>query len=388
MSWIPTIPDYQVNRREDGTMADMFISYTSSDRDWAFWIGHELESLGHKPRVHDWEIPGGGDIMAWMEERHEAADHILCVISKNYFKKPYSTWERRAAQWAAATQRPGFALPVYVEPCKTPTLFAPLKRCELYGVDETVARARLTAFLDPAGKPSNRIPFPGRMKRTSDEASSGSSSPFPGQQALQSHSTKSAFVRVSNKIIHIFTGQRAVIRAGEEDVGATPAAVQISSENGKPRQQIDIQSTFSPDCVVFLTSLKTKEDAIRQLSLYASKICDVSWLEIYKCLMRRESLGTTACEGIAHPHAQITGLHSSCLLIAKISPPINWGGFDGRLTDIISVILVPEGESSMGLQMTVRRLSNDSVVENIRGATNKNTIYELVSAELTKLKLK
>ena len=28
-------------------MADIFVSYTSSDRDWAFWIGQELEKLGH-----------------------------------------------------------------------------------------------------------------------------------------------------------------------------------------------------------------------------------------------------------------------------------------------------------------------------------------------------
>ena len=28
-------------------MADIFVSYTSSDRDWAFWIAKELEALGH-----------------------------------------------------------------------------------------------------------------------------------------------------------------------------------------------------------------------------------------------------------------------------------------------------------------------------------------------------
>jgi hypothetical protein len=43
-------------------MVDIFISYTSSDREWAFWIGHELEALGHMPHIHEWEIPGGGDI--------------------------------------------------------------------------------------------------------------------------------------------------------------------------------------------------------------------------------------------------------------------------------------------------------------------------------------
>jgi hypothetical protein len=42
-------------------MADIFISYTSSDRDWAFWTAKELEALGYTPRVHECEIEGGGD---------------------------------------------------------------------------------------------------------------------------------------------------------------------------------------------------------------------------------------------------------------------------------------------------------------------------------------
>jgi hypothetical protein len=49
-------------------VADILVSYTTKDREWAFWIGYELEALGHVPHIHDWEISGDGDIMAWMEE--------------------------------------------------------------------------------------------------------------------------------------------------------------------------------------------------------------------------------------------------------------------------------------------------------------------------------
>jgi hypothetical protein len=37
-------------------VAEIFLSYTQSDREWAFWIGYELEALGHQPRIHGWEI--------------------------------------------------------------------------------------------------------------------------------------------------------------------------------------------------------------------------------------------------------------------------------------------------------------------------------------------
>src|SRR5262249_46842779 len=142
--------------------------------------GYELEALGHVPHIHEWEISGGDDIMAWMEERHQAADHILCIISPTYLSKPYSSLERRAAQWAAAVDRPGFALPVFVAHCEAKTLLAQVKRCDHYGVREEEARARLKAFLEPARKPAQRPVFPGGMKYSPGTTSTQPPQRFPG----------------------------------------------------------------------------------------------------------------------------------------------------------------------------------------------------------------
>jgi tetratricopeptide (TPR) repeat protein len=143
-------------------MADIFVSYTSSDRDWAFWIAQELETQGHVPHVHDWEIKGGDDIYAWMEQHHDAADHVLCVVSDDYLKAPYSTLERHAALWQAAKKRPGFVLLVVVKPCRLPTLSDHLRRCELFGAPEHAARVRLREFMGERGAPTS-IAFPGKV---------------------------------------------------------------------------------------------------------------------------------------------------------------------------------------------------------------------------------
>jgi hypothetical protein len=37
--------------------------------------------LSHTPHIHEWEIKSGADIYAWMEQRHDAADHVLSVTS-------------------------------------------------------------------------------------------------------------------------------------------------------------------------------------------------------------------------------------------------------------------------------------------------------------------
>ena len=142
-------------------MADFFISYTSSDREWAHWIGKELGALGHEPHIHEWEIDGGGDIYGWMEKRLDAADHVLCVISDEYLKAPFSTLERNAALWQAAGSRPGFVLFVAVRPARLPALSDHIRRCELFGVDEEAARVRFREFLQKRSAP-DRVAFPGQ----------------------------------------------------------------------------------------------------------------------------------------------------------------------------------------------------------------------------------
>ena len=141
-------------------MADIFISYTASDRDWAFWIAKELEALGQTPHIHEWEIKGD-DIYAWMEGRYDAADHVLCVVSDEYLRAPYSTLERNAALWQATSKRPGFVLFVTVQPCRLPMLADHIRRCELYGVPEEAARVRFREFMEKREAPAD-VAFPGK----------------------------------------------------------------------------------------------------------------------------------------------------------------------------------------------------------------------------------
>jgi tetratricopeptide (TPR) repeat protein len=161
-------------------VADIFVSYTSSDRDWAFWIGQELQRLKHHPRVHEWEIPAGGDVPKWMEERLQAADRVLCVISAEYLTKDYSGWERRSAQWAAASKRPNFMLPVFVEDCEAPVAIAHIKRCKLFGLGENDARSTLEAYLAEAKPPEGPVRFPGKATSAPISLAPAEAVPFPG----------------------------------------------------------------------------------------------------------------------------------------------------------------------------------------------------------------
>jgi hypothetical protein len=122
----------------------------------------ELKALSHTPHVHEWEVKGGHDIYAWMEQRHDAADHVLCVVSDDYLKAPYSTLERNAALWQAASKRPGFVLFVAVKPFRLPTLSDHIRRCELFGIPQNAARLRFLEFMSVRSAPA-AFAFPGKV---------------------------------------------------------------------------------------------------------------------------------------------------------------------------------------------------------------------------------
>ena len=144
-------------------MADIFVSFTKSDRQWAHWIAQELTALDHEPHVHDWEIGPGEDIVGWMEKRHDQADYVLCVVSPdslNEDRAPFSTWERRAALWRMVKGRKGHVLLFVVNPVRLPSLIDHFRRCDLVGLKEEEARRRIAEFLRKP-PPAEKVEFPG-----------------------------------------------------------------------------------------------------------------------------------------------------------------------------------------------------------------------------------
>jgi hypothetical protein len=90
----------------------IFVSHTSSDSAWAFWLAGGLKGLCHEPHVREWEIGDGEDIYGWMETPHRRGPRRLCVMSEEHLKAPYSTLERRGGLWhAAAKQLASFGWP-------------------------------------------------------------------------------------------------------------------------------------------------------------------------------------------------------------------------------------------------------------------------------------
>jgi hypothetical protein len=164
-------------------MADIFVSYTSAIDTGRFGLPRSWRCLA----TRRWEISAGGNIPKWMEESLEKSDHCVLVVSKTYLTKPYSSWERRAAQWATASKRPNFALPVFIDASEPPILRAHLKRCALHGLSEDEARATLAEFLKPAQRPPAPLRFPGTSLTASNAGAGADPVAFPGKAFVLSN---------------------------------------------------------------------------------------------------------------------------------------------------------------------------------------------------------
>src|SRR3954453_24244842 len=127
-------------------MKDFFISYNSSDRDWAEWISWQLEEAGHSAVVEAWDFRQGGNFVLDMQRAIEEAQRTIIVLPPNFLASKFT-----APEWAAAfaqdpTGSQGRLLPVRVRDCRPGGLLAQLVYIDLVGVkspDE--ARKRLLA---------------------------------------------------------------------------------------------------------------------------------------------------------------------------------------------------------------------------------------------------
>ena len=136
-------------------MADVFVSYTKSDRDEAHWLAKELRSLHHKPHLHEEQVKGGDNFIRWMMERLAMVDHALCVISEEYQQAPYSMAELQAALKKAIEKGTNFVLPVVVKACGVPPLIDSLNYCDLSGCSDGEKRARFHAFMGKSAVPGH-----------------------------------------------------------------------------------------------------------------------------------------------------------------------------------------------------------------------------------------
>jgi PTS system nitrogen regulatory IIA component len=97
--------------------------------------------------------------------------------------------------------------------------------------------------------------------------------------------------------------------------------------------------------------------------------------EVFEALTAREDAHTTALgEGIAVPHATVSGLERVLILVATTEDPIPFGPQDTQPVDLFFLLLSPPGREGEHIKLLARicRLArHPGVVETLRNASDR-----------------
>ena len=126
-----------------GEHRDFFISYTSSDRQWAEWIAWQLEEAGYTLFIQAWDFRPGSNFVAEMERAATCAERTLLVLSAAYLLSDvaFSQWAVAFSHDPRGTHRR--LLPVRIEPCEVDGFLGSVVPIDLVSLNEVQAREQL-----------------------------------------------------------------------------------------------------------------------------------------------------------------------------------------------------------------------------------------------------
>ncbi|UJF15618.1 fructose PTS transporter subunit IIA [Jeotgalibaca sp. MA1X17-3] len=109
--------------------------------------------------------------------------------------------------------------------------------------------------------------------------------------------------------------------------------------------------------------------------------------EVYTALVKREKEGTTGMmNGFAIPHGKSTAITEPGILIVKLNQGIEWESMDGKPTNFILSMLIPEVQKGEGhlkiLSQVARMLMKEDISNELKQATKAEEIEEIMNRQI------
>lgn len=142
-----------------------------------------------------------------------------------------------------------------------------------------------------------------------------------------------------------------------------------------------IVDILSKESVVCDISSDSKKKLLEDLALLASKETGADSRVILDALIERERLGTTGVgAGVALPHTRLLGLDKIYCAFVRTNP-VDFEAIDGKLVDLVFLLLVPEeagADHLKALARLSRLLRDDNITESLRKAKTTDEIYQII----------
>lgn len=144
-----------------------------------------------------------------------------------------------------------------------------------------------------------------------------------------------------------------------------------------------ISEVMKLEDVLIDVSVPSKAILLRFVAETAAGVLSIAEDHILNALQSRENLGSTGIgSGIAIPHAPVKGIVSPFVLLVRLTKPIDFEAIDEEPIDVVCLILTPLGEQNQYLKLLSqisRQLRSADVVRTIRGATDRQQVYQALT---------
>ncbi|MBQ3116827.1 MAG: PTS sugar transporter subunit IIA [Alphaproteobacteria bacterium] len=145
---------------------------------------------------------------------------------------------------------------------------------------------------------------------------------------------------------------------------------------------MQICDILSKTCIIVNKEPNNKKQVLEQLAEFATKQTGVETNVILDALIERERLGTTGVgRGVALPHTRLIGLNKIFCAFMKTTP-IDFESVDGKLVDLVFLLLVPEeagADHLKALGHLSRLLRDDSIANQLRMANTIDGLYQIIT---------
>ena len=127
----------------------------------------------------------------------------------------------------------------------------------------------------------------------------------------------------------------------------------------------------------------SKKQMLNELCKLANKKFNLDERTLLENLTKREKLGSTAVgNGIAIPHANISGISEPRVLVATLSKGLDFNAADDQPIDIVFLLLAPDNEGSEHLQalaLVSRLLRNNELTNKLRGCKSPESAMMVIT---------
>ncbi len=146
---------------------------------------------------------------------------------------------------------------------------------------------------------------------------------------------------------------------------------------------MEIATLLSPEAIRVLPGITSKKRLFQEIGDMFERATGLSAGTVFDALQERESLGPTGVgNGIALPHARLSGIEGVAGIFVRIEKPLDFDSVDRLPVDLVFALFAPEDsgvDHLKALALVSRTMRDSTLCAKLRANDDPATLYALLT---------